>query len=74
MARPKKYKTEEERKKAREKSKKKWASRNKDKVAYIRAKSSAKLFVEMSEDEDVEMLERWIEERKKKGKISDNND
>ncbi|MBO0481518.1 hypothetical protein [Candidatus Enterococcus courvalinii] len=74
MARPKKYKTEAERKKAREESKKKWVNKNKDKVAYIRAKSSAKLFVEMSEDEDVEMLEKWIKERKEKGKMDDNND
>lgn len=73
MARPAKYKTEEEKRKARNKSQSAYNQRNKEKVAYIKAKSSAKKFVEMSEDEDIEMLEQWIEERKKRKK-EENND
>lgn len=64
MARPPKYKTEEERREARKKSQREWAKRNKETVAYIRSRSFAKQFIEMSEDEDIEMLEQWIEERK----------
>lgn len=66
MARPKKYKTEEERKKAKKNSQKKWIAKNKETVAYIRAKSFAKQFIEISEEEDIEILEKWIEERKNK--------
>lgn len=64
MARPPKYKTEEERLEARRKSQREWAKRNKETVAYIRSRSFAKQFIEMSENEDIEMLEQWIKERK----------
>lgn len=68
MGRPRKYKTEEERKKAKNEAQQRWARKNQDTVAYIRAKSFAKQFIEMSEDEDIELLEEWLEERKKKRK------
>lgn len=64
VARPQKYKTEEERLEARRKSQREWAKKNKETVAYIRSKSFAKQFIEMSEDEDIEILEQWIKERK----------
>lgn len=68
MGRPRKYKTEEERKKAKSEAQQRWARKNQDTVAYIRAKSFAKQFIEMSEDEDIELLEEWLEERKKQKK------
>lgn len=66
MGRPPKYKTEEERKAAMKRSQKKWAEKNPETVGYIRAKSFAKQFIEISEDEDILLLEEWIKERKKK--------
>lgn len=42
MARPRKYNTEEERKEAMKKARKKWVEKNQETIAYIRAKSFAK--------------------------------
>ena len=67
MARPRKYNTEEERKEAMKKARKKWDEKNQETIAYIRAKSFAKKFIEMSEDEDIELLEKWLEDRKNNG-------
>ncbi|AMQ98767.1 TPA: hypothetical protein ONU04_001247 [Enterococcus faecium] len=67
MARPRKYNTEEERKEAMKKARKKWVEKNQETIAYIRAKSFAKKFIEMSEDEDIELLEKWLEDRKNNG-------
>jgi hypothetical protein len=68
MARPRKYNTEEERKEAMKKARKKWGlKKNQETIAYIRAKSFAKKFIEMSEDEDIELLEKWLEDRKNNG-------
>ncbi|HAQ2741432.1 TPA: hypothetical protein IX422_001046 [Enterococcus faecium] len=67
MARPRKYNTEEERKEAMKKARKKWVEKNQETIAYIRAKSFAKKFIEMSEDEDIELLEKWLENRKNNG-------
>ena len=38
MARPRKYNTEEERKEAMKKARKKWVEKNQETIAYIRAK------------------------------------
>ena len=62
-----KYNTEEERKEAMKKARKKWVEKNQETIAYIRAKSFAKKFIEMSEDEDIELLEKWLEDRKNNG-------
>lgn len=67
IARPRKYNTEEERKEAMKKARKKWVEKNQETIAYIRAKSFAKKFIEMSEDEDIELLEKWLEDRKNNG-------
>lgn len=64
MGRPKIYKTELQRKKAKREAQKRWAKNNKETVAYIRAKSFAKQFIEMSEEDDLVLLEEWIENRK----------
>nr|BAG74926.1 hypothetical protein [Enterococcus faecium] len=49
------------------KARKKWVEKNQETIAYIRAKSFAKKFIEMSEDEDIELLEKWLEDRKNNG-------
>lgn len=65
VGRPRKYKTEEERLNARKESQRRWAEKNKETVSYFRAKSFAKQFIKISEDEDIELLEEWLKERKK---------
>lgn len=68
MGRPPKYKNEEEREQAKIDARKRWAKENQSKVAYVRAKSFTKKFIDMSEDEDLKIIEKWLEERKKKSK------
>lgn len=70
MARPRKYNTEEERKEAMKRLGKN-GLKNQETIAYIRAKSFAKKFIEMSEDEDIELLEKWLEDRKNNGQNDD---
>ena len=62
--RPRKYLTDEERAAAIKEQKKKWTSKNKNTVDYIRAKSFAKKFIEMSDRKNIEMLEKMIEHKK----------
>ena len=66
--RPRKYLTDEERAAAIKEQKKKWTSKNKNTVDYIRAKSFAKKFIKMSDNEDLQMLEELIKEHKKQQK------
>lgn len=65
MGRKRIYETEKDYLAAQEKSKKRWRENNQQRVAYIRAKSAAKKFVSLSDDDDLEMLEEWLNERKR---------
>lgn len=73
MGRKRIYNSKEEYLEAQVESKKKWREKNQDRVAYIRAKSAAKKFVNLSDEEDLEMLEEWLIDRKKALKTTEDN-
>lgn len=62
--RKKKYATEEEKKAALREQKREWRRRNTEKVSYNRRKSFARKFIELGNQEDLDMLEQWLEQRK----------
>lgn len=64
MGRPKLYRTKEEELEAKRMSKKKWAKRNQERVNYIRAKSFAKKFIQISDNEDLKWIEKLTQKRK----------
>lgn len=65
MGRNRIYNSEKEYLEAQLESKKKWRYNNQERVAYIRAKSATKKFVSLSDEEDLDMLEEWLNERKR---------
>lgn len=62
--RKKKYATEEEKSAALREQKREWRRKNTEKVSYNRRKSFARKFIELGNQEDLDMLEQWLEQRK----------